>query len=246
MDQPSVPVRPWTWGWILAASVVVALAYLGAQIGGVIAVAAWHVATTPEFDVEKWGATVEFNGVALSVATLASALVCVPLVRWLAGRRESAPWTFLGFRPVGWRDLLFACGAMGMFIAIADPLNVWLERPLVPPFMVEAYATARLPALLFLAVAMAAPVTEEVAFRGFLFGALRARGVPVGATIAVTSMLFAVIHTQYDAWDMSLVFLMGLLFAAARAQFNSVIPSMAMHALANTVAFIETAFIAAA
>ena len=57
-------------------------------------------------------------------------------------------------------------------------------------------------------------------------------------------MLFAVIHTQYDAWDMSLVFLMGVLFAGARAQFNSVIPSMAMHAFVNTVAFVETALIA--
>ena len=134
---------------------------------------------------------------------------------------------------------------MGMFIAITDPLNVWFGRPLVPAFMLEAYATARLPALLFVAVAIAAPVTEEVAFRGFLFGALRARGIPVGVTVAVTSLLFAVIHAQYDAWDMSLVFLVGLLFAGARVHFNSVVPSIAMHAFTNTVAFIETAFIAA-
>ena len=244
MDQPPV-IRPWTWGWILGSSVVVALAYVGAQVAGVVAVFAWRIATTAGFDAEKWGASAEFNGVVLSVATLASAVICVPLVRWLAGRRESAPWTFLGVLPVGWRDVLFACGAMGMFIAITDPLNVWLGRPLVPPFMLEAYATAGAPALLFLAVAIAAPVTEELAFRGFLFGALRARGVSVAVTIAVTSMLFAVIHTQYDAWDTSLVLLMGLLFAAARAQFNSIIPSMAMHGFANAVAFIETAFISA-
>jgi hypothetical protein len=160
MDQPPVSIGPWTRGWILAASVVVALAYLAAQVAGVVAVAAWHAATTPEFDAAKWGARAEFNGVVLSVATLASALICIPLLRWLAGRRESAPWTFLGFRPVGWRGILFACGAMGMFIAVTDPLNVWLGRPLVPPFMLEAYATAPLPALLFLAVAIAAPATE--------------------------------------------------------------------------------------
>jgi len=245
MSQPSVPLRPWTWWWIVAASIVVALAYLGVQVAAVFAVAVWDLATTPEFDAEKWGASAGFNGVVLSAATLASAVVCIPLVRWLAGRRESAPWTFLGFRPVGCRAILIACGAIGTFIAITDPLNVWLGRPLVPPFMLEAYATARVPALLFLAVAIAAPVTEELAFRGLLFGALRARGISIGVTVAVTSVLFAVIHTQYDAWDMSLVFLMGLLFAGARAQFNSVIPSMAMHGFANAVAFMETAFIAA-
>jgi membrane protease YdiL (CAAX protease family) len=238
-------IRPWTWGWLLGASVLLALAYLGAQVAGVVAVLAWRIATTPDHDPEKWSTTAEFDGVVLSVATLASAVVCVPLLRWLAGRREPAPWTFLGLRLVGWREMLFACGAMGMFIAITDPLNGWFGRPLVPPFMLEAYATAGAPALLFLAVAIAAPVTEELAFRGFLFGALRARGTPVAVTTAVTSMLFAAIHTQYDAWDMSLVLLMGLLLAAARAQFHSVIPSMAMHAFANAVAFVETAFITA-
>lgn len=245
MDQRPVPIRPWTWWWIFVASIVVAFAYLGSQVAGVIAVAVWDVATTAEFDARKWEARAEFDGAVLSAATVASAVVCVPLVRWLAGRRESTPWTFLGFRPVGWRDVLFACGAIGMFVAITDPVSVWLGRPLVPPFMLEAYSTARLPALLFVAVAIAAPVTEELVFRGFLFGALRARGTPVGVTIAVTSLLFAVIHTQYDAWDMGLVLLMGLLFAGARAQFDSVIPSLAMHGFVNTVAFIETAFIAA-
>lgn len=244
MDQEPVPTRPWTWGWILASSAVVALVYVAAQIAAVMAVAVWKIATTPRFDAETWGASVESDGAVMSAATLAAAAVCLPIVRWLTGRREPAPWRFLGFRPVGWREILLACGAAGVFIAISDPLNVWLGRPLVPPFMLKAYATVRLPALLFLAVAIAAPVTEELVFRGFLFGALRARGVPPGITIAATSVLFAVIHTQYDAWDMSLVFLMGVLFAGARAQFNSVIPSMAMHAFVNTVAFVETALIA--
>ena len=245
MDQEPVPARPWTWVWILASSAAVALVYLAAQVAAVVAVAVWKIATTPGFDAEKWGARVESDGAVLSAATVTGAAVCIPLVRWLAGRREPAPWRFLGFRPVGWREILLACGAAGLFIAISDPLNVWLGRPLVPPFMLKAYATVGVPVLLFLAVAIAAPLTEELLFRGFLFGALRARGLGPGATIAATSVLFALIHTQYDVWDMSLVFVMGLLFAGARAQFNSIIPSMAMHGFVNGVAFMETVFITA-
>jgi membrane protease YdiL (CAAX protease family) len=246
MDEPNLSIRPWSWLWIITCSSLLGLSYIAAQMAGLMAALAFEAVTTPGFDAEKWGASAVNNGLALSAATCASAIACIPLVRWLAGRRESAPWVFLGFRPVGWQDIVISCGAMGIFIAIIDPLNVWLERPLVPPFMLEAYATAGNRALLFLAVAIAAPVTEELAFRGFLFSALRARGVPVGVVVAATSALFAVIHTQYDRWDMGVVLLMGLLFAAARARFDSVIPSMVMHGFANTVAFVETALIARA
>jgi hypothetical protein len=108
MDQQTVAIRPWTWGWILAASVIVALAYLGAQFAGVIAVVLLKAVTTPELDPETWSATAGINGVMLSAATFASAVVCIPVLRWLTGRRESAPWTFLGFRAVAWRDVLLA------------------------------------------------------------------------------------------------------------------------------------------
>jgi uncharacterized protein len=244
MDEPNASIRSWSWWWIAASTILLTLVYISAQVAALLAVAAFAAVTTPEFDAETWGTNAISNGLVLSAATFASAGVCIPLMRWLAGRREPSPWSFLGFRPVRWRDVVIACGAMGMFIAITDPLNVWLDRPLVPPFMLEAYATAGSRGLLFLAVTIAAPVTEELAFRGFLFGALRARGVRTGLVVGVTSSLFAVIHTQYDLWDMGVVLLMGLLFGIARARFDSVIPAMAMHGFANTVAFIETTLIA--
>jgi membrane protease YdiL (CAAX protease family) len=195
MDEPNASIRPWSWWWILGSSFIVGLIYLAAQVAGVIAVGVFDAVTVPGFDFVQWAERADGDGFVLSVATIASAIVCIPVLRWLTGRRESAPWTFLGFRSVAWRDIVLACMTMAVFIAITDPLNVWLGRPLVPPFMQEAYATARVPALLFLAVAIVAPVTEELAFRGFLFGALRARAVPVGVVTA-TSLVFAVIHTQ--------------------------------------------------
>ena len=246
MDEPSAPIRSWSWWWIIASSVLIGFSYIAAQVAGLIGVGVFDALTTPGFDPERWGAGAVSNGLVLSVATFASAIVCIPMARWLAGRRESAPWAFLGFRPVRWRDIGLACGAIGILIAISDPLNVWLGRPLVPPFMLQAYWTAGSPLVLFLAVAIVGPLTEEVVFRGFLFGALRARAVPIGLIVGLTSVLFAVIHTQYDLWDMTVVLLMGLLFAVARARFDSVIPSIAMHGFANTVAFIETVLIARA
>ena len=242
--EPTEPIRAWSWLTIVVSCVVIGLAFLAAQVATLLAVTVFEALTTPGFDAEAWGASITTNGFVLSVATFAAAGVCIPLIRLLAGRREPAPWRFLGFRRVARRDVALACAATAVFIAVTDPLNVWLGRPLVPPFMQQAYATARIPALLFLAVAIAAPLTEELGFRGFIFGALRARGVSPGVAVGVTSMLFAVIHTQYDVWDMGAVLLMGGLFGAARVRFDSVVPSMAMHAFANTVAFIETVIIA--
>ena len=51
------------------------------------------------------------------------------------------------------------------------------------------------------------------------------------------SLLFGAIHTQYDAYDMASVFLMGLLFMAARVRFDSIVPCIAMHSLANAIGF---------
>ena len=130
--------------------------------------------------------------------TFAAAVLCVPLMRVLVGLHERAPWQFLGLRRVAARDVATACAAAAIFIAIADPINIWVfERPLVPPFMRAAYASSRSPVILFLAIVVVAPLFEELLFRGFLFGVLRARGVPAAWTVAIVTLLFTIIHTQY-------------------------------------------------
>ena len=50
-------------------------------------------------------------------------------------------------------------------------------------------------AMSFLMIVVLAPLVEELFFRGWLFGALRGR-LAAGATILITTFLFAIVH-----WD---------------------------------------------
>jgi uncharacterized protein len=241
----TTPGKPWRWPQIIGYTLLVAVVYVIAQTGAVIAAAVVYRLRDPHFDVVAWLARSAGDGVALSVATLASTLLTVPAVWLIARINEPDPWGFLGVRDVGARAIAIALGVMLAFIAISDPINVYLlDRPLVPSFMVDAYRSAWFPPFMFVAIAILAPVTEELAFRGFLFSALQSRGIRTRWVILITSLAFAAVHLQYDLHDMTLVLVMGVLFGMARARFNSVLPSMIMHMAANTVAFIETMVVA--
>jgi membrane protease YdiL (CAAX protease family) len=107
--------------------------------------------------------------------------------------------------------------------------------------MVDAYKTASsLPALLF-AIVVVAPIFEEIFFRGFLFQGIRySRLGPIGA-IGITSLLWAVIHLQYDIYGMATVFALGLLFGIVRLKTDSIHLLMVMHSFVGLVATMETA-----
>ncbi|MEE8512697.1 MAG: CPBP family intramembrane glutamic endopeptidase, partial [Acidiferrobacterales bacterium] len=109
----------------------------------------------------------------------------------------------------------------------------------VTPFEQRVYKTAQNLWLLFFAIVVAAPAFEEIFIRGFIFQGLLS---PVGAkaTIILTSLLWALVHLQYDAVEVSMIFAAGLLLGYARLQTNSIYVPMAMHSLWNLSSAIET------
>ena len=103
------------------------------------------------------------------------------------------------------------------------------------------YETAN-PAWLFWgALIVAAPLFEELFFRGFLFKGLETSFLGTAGTIIVTSGIWAAIHLQYDAYGIATVFILGLLLGVARAQEGTLLLPLGMHSAANLVAAIETA-----
>lgn len=130
---------------------------------------------------------------------------------------------------------LWVAVAFGV-LAFYEWLARLLDRPPLPDFMVQFHASAGwLPGLLF-AVVVLAPLVEEVLFRGFMLPGLAAgRGGPWGA-ILVTALVFAVVHTQYDVFDMSAVLALGLLLGAARWYSGSLWLALGLHVAINGVA----------
>jgi membrane protease YdiL (CAAX protease family) len=85
-----------------------------------------------------------------------------------------------------------------------------------------------------------APLTEEIVFRGFLLPSWsRALGWPAG--IVGTSILFAMMHIQYDWQGIIAVGLLGIFCAWLRLRSCSLVPPIVAHVAANLLATIGVA-----
>ena len=74
-------------------------------------------------------------------------------------------------------EILFGIACLAALLIAFDLLTLAFGRDVVPSFMRDAYISARSSnslVLFFIAVVVVAPITEEIAFRGFLFRGLSA------------------------------------------------------------------------
>ncbi|HEV2956085.1 MAG TPA: CPBP family intramembrane glutamic endopeptidase [Xanthobacteraceae bacterium] len=196
-------------------------------------------------DVDK----VAHDGYVVSIAAIVSmAVQCGVIV--LAIRRARHPVDeYLGLvrRPHP-REIVFCLASVAVLLVASDLLSWTIGQDLVPPFMVKVYEATRdagAPAVLLLLIAavVAAPIGEEIMFRGFLFRGWAASPLGVAGTIVVTSAIWAGIHVQYDWYGVVQVFCLGLLFGWVRARSGSTLLTIMMHALCNIAATVETAVI---
>jgi amino-acid N-acetyltransferase len=230
---------PWTLGSIIGYTLLVALVFIAVDIAVGLSIGIFLARGDPAFDWDEWGAGLGEDGIYISLSSIAVALVCIPLVKALVARRSVAPPELLGLRQVDARVIVSWCITLGIFVLASDLLTTSLGRPIVPDFMTQVYARSP-PLLLLVALVVAAPAFEEVFFRGLLTGALRATGAPLLVAAVVPALVWAAIHLQYDLYGIGTIFIMGLLLSAARLKTGSVAPCIAMHCLANAIAFVET------
>jgi membrane protease YdiL (CAAX protease family) len=89
--------------------------------------------------------------------------------------------------------------------------------------------------LTFFSAAIFAPVAEEIFFRGFLYGGLRARFGSIVAII-VSTVFFTALHFSLDAFVPILV--LGLFLAWLYERTGSLYPGIILHASNNALAVI--------
>ena len=231
------------WGTVLWGMVIISV-FVVLQIvayGAIIGVTQGAVLGT-EADVLI--PDLEYDGFVLSVCTITTTLGCgILLLGVIKLKRGAVIKEYLGLTTVTTPEAVRWIAAVLVCFVVWDGLNVVLGRPVVPEFMSLAYASANPLWLLWVAVVIAAPLFEEMFFRGFLIEGFRSSFLgPIGAVV-LTSALWAVIHQQYDVYDMSTIFVLGCILGGARLQTGSVLLPFGMHMLVNLIATSEAAIL---
>jgi membrane protease YdiL (CAAX protease family) len=223
--------RPWgfwsTLAWALLA--------FGIVLAGGILWLGWSQADSiPEPQQDPWFPLQLILINAVQIAVLAGA---ARLAGWPAGR-------YLGLIVPRRRDVLVGIAALAILLGALEILTHLLGRESVTPFQTDAYRAARAAgtlALMWLAFVVAAPVGEEIMFRGFVFRGWAASPLGAPGTILLTALIFAVVHTQYDWFGVFQTFCMGALFGWLRWRSGSTTLTILLHMVINFIATLWTA-----
>ncbi|MBN1590110.1 MAG: CPBP family intramembrane metalloprotease [Pirellulales bacterium] len=245
VEEP-LPEKSGYWGlWsTIGFSMLVVLVDLGANVLAVVGFIVVNKILDSDYDPMSTAVPLEHNGLMLAIGMILSTPVAVGLIVLLIHVRRGIPVRqYLALRPVSIGKLLFWLAATGLFIVGEEVLSDATGNDTVPKFMIEAWQTAGWLPLLWLAVIVLAPLVEETFFRGFLFVGLRNSALGGAGAVLVTSGIWAVSHTQYDLFHMSIIFAVGLLFGIARIRSRSLYVPLAMHGLMNLVATVQVAWV---
>jgi membrane protease YdiL (CAAX protease family) len=228
---PTVGADAIPWGyWDMAKAIGVVI--VGSIVAGVIALLIAEALVSSGQDYEDEPA-------AYAVVLVSSFIVQELLLIWAALR--FGPWKYqaglasLGLRPAARASWFFPIGVAASALAITygyDALLWALDVDAGVAAPEEAFDNAAPFIVIAVGAVLMAPVIEEIFFRGFIFGGLRAHGGYLAAAI-VSSVIFAAAHLS--GYYMPPFTLIGLLFAWSYQHTGSLRPGMIAHAITNIV-----------
>jgi membrane protease YdiL (CAAX protease family) len=242
----AVPVEareppPWGFWLTLVWSIAALVAFFIAQIVVAVLVLVLQMIGRPKADFDKLVERLGSDGLVLSLATIASCIVAVPVVALASRVRGHRVRDYLGLKPLRRGEVMGALATLAVYIVLVDGITWLMGHDIVPPFMIEAYQTAGFLPLLIAALVVAAPIFEELVFRGFAFRGLSCSWPGVWGAILITSVCWAALHVQYDLYQMTTIVLAGVLLGYWRWKTGSTSLTILMHGMMNVVATLETA-----
>jgi membrane protease YdiL (CAAX protease family) len=118
-------------------------------------------------------------------------------------------------------------------------------RSIVPPFVMDAYRSARDSGTIWLfaiALVVAAPLAEEIVFRGFMFRGLAASRVGIAGAILIPSAIWSERHEQYETFFIVQIFILGVVFGWLRWKSGSTWLTIVLHAIINFTSLLQTIY----
>jgi uncharacterized protein len=177
------------------------------------------------------------------VATLLQSLVFVfTAVLFASFTVKPRPWHFGLRRTPFWSTVGWAALGIGAFYAFsivyAAAVHPDVDQTVTRDLGADQGTLGLIAAGIM--VMVVAPAAEEFFFRGFFYRALRTR-FPVIAAAAIDGVLFGIIHFDFSGTDALLVApplaALGFIFCLVYEQTGSIFPTIALHALNNSIAY---------
>lgn len=228
-DQPpaTFPQVPWSVRDLLTGILFAALGIVALNIVTFVLVYVWHV---PILD----------NGTTLALFVVIQDVVVILGALFFSVFRYHVGLDRLGLRRfnvaygLGMTAVLFilSYAIRFCFVITMMALGVQLQPQQV---MLRLDTTGWTFFLTFFSAAILAPFAEEVFFRGFLYGGLRARIGSIGAMV-ISTVFFTALHFSLDAFIPILV--LGFCLAWLYERTGSLYPGIILHAANNAIAVI--------
>lgn len=134
------------------------------------------------------------------------------------------------FRPSATKWMAAAIGAYLLFAIVYTAVFGQPEQQDVA----EAFGAIPVQVLL---IVVAAPISEEVCFRGMLFGGLRER-LPRLAAALISALIFGGLHATTGLSAVPVLVAFGLILALLYEKTGSIWPGILLHMLNNSVALL--------
>ena len=225
------------WGTLLWGVVIGVFLFLGQIIPLLI----YMKVTGEVISVENlilFSQKVERDAYLLSISVIGSAFIVVPLVFGIAKlKRGSVLKEYFDLRGYSWRTFWRWMGVLVVLLIVEGVALEAMGVKQTPSFMLNIeYPNTFSIYLLLFSVMFIAPLIEEVVFRGFLLKGFSKTFMGAEGAVALTSLLWAVMHLQYEFAYVAVIFMIGLVFGYARIKTQSLFVPMTMHMVMNGIA----------
>jgi membrane protease YdiL (CAAX protease family) len=207
-----------------------------AVLGVVLAIGAGILMSIPGVVIghKPNGDLTTFGNVTVQLATaLGFLLVPMAIASWRGASSMREILQRLGvrrFRPSALKWMAAAVGAYLLFALLYSSLIVEPEQKDIA----EGFGTIPVQVLL---IVVAAPISEEVCFRGMLFGGLRERLPRIGAAL-LSGAIFGALHAVTGLSAVPPLIVFGFVLALLYEKTGSIVPGILLHMLNNSVALL--------
>ena len=193
-----------------------------------------------EVSLNSYGTDILIYPIEDNVMYLLSVPLQVLFISWLLKRKSIDPVHSLGLNFFDRKAFIYALILWILYFAFASLYGYVFEIEMPSDFF--EYSKAVPVWMISIVFIIGAPIAEELLFRGYLYSQLKNTKLGINGTIFLTSLLWTVLHAQYDIDILFSLFFLGLVLGYVRYKYNSVYLAIAIHAIHNIQATIYILF----